>query len=404
MSGLTDVAKFNAIFDSDHNQYHDVESFAQMSQISKSTVYDWRSGKSTNIQSHNRRKLNEIWSLDPSLWLDTFYDSNDLLRKLPRYIKAPSAFAQLDAFERLKGEPQTVLSQEEEDELLGLAKSHPVSLPGQLDKKSSDFLFELAKLLKDRNQAMEAFTPLSIIEKRKDAFYYHFYPQISHLKAILCSHEKIGKWDEAIDELYFLYKVVGYHRNEPEILTLLASNLKRKAIFADSAKPLPKESVDKEMLEKALDLYKEAYAQSESWYDKLNEYYLTRILESIEKDDVEEDLEYVSISRPKDQDLTMEQKKNSDRNWWETVGELEFMMLTRKEDSRGRIDPAKFYWLAESSLEMYLEKNEISPFELSTTQRQLEIYRHYVDDEFAKKLLEILESLPVARGGCPDQT
>jgi len=385
---MTDVEKFRIIYQSNKfGEYKTQQEFSKLSGIARATLSDWLKKLTTieNISSENQKRLCDFWNLDSAVWDDEYKNEQTFLQSLDRYRKVQK-IGKYIVDER---EERIVLSNEEDDELARLSKQDIVAIPAHLELLSSDFLFDYARLLKSKNQAYEALLLLNLLEDRKDSFYYYFYAPISHLKAVLLSHESIGKWDEAIIHLQLLYKVLHYHLKEPEILTLLASNFKRKAIYGDKQKPLDKTDVDIDMLNKSLSIYDEAYyhkvalykqnSPSDFWYDAVNIAYIKKILFALVPHEYDINEVETSIESLKDETLKMWNHDSS--NWWDVISHIELLMLA------GDIDRA------DSELELYMNAHKIEPFEISTTRRQLDLFISYTDDINAKTLDAWLKSI-----------
>jgi len=380
---LSDVEKFLAIYHSGKfGSYSTDKAFCEASGINDSTLSGWVNSKIGRISKVNKQKLCHIWNLNCDVWTETFSNTHVFVQSLERFrqIEQPADLP-IDGYIIAQRDETIALSKKEEKELETLSKQSVLSIPPRLQELSSDYLFAYAGLLKAKNQAYEALMVLEVIAQRKDTFYYYFTAPIAHLKAVLLSHKSIGRWDDAIAELQFLYKVLHYHIKEPEILTLLASNLKRKATYGNNNKPLTKEDVDTELLERTLTIYREAYRTklhlhkqgkaSEFYYDAVNIAYLEKILTVIGRDEPDDE-SHQGMKELVEDVLTM--WKPDPDNWWEVISRIELLMLIG-DMSR-----------ADSELESYAHTHTIEPFEVTTTRRQLEQYIAYTDDVYAKTL------------------
>jgi len=379
---LSDAEKFLAIYHSGKfGSYATYKAFCEVSGIDDSTLSGWVNNKIGRISKPNKEKLCEVWSLSYDVWTESFSNKHVFVQSLERFrrIEQPADLP-VDGYIIAQRDETIALSKEEEKELETLSKQSVLSIPPHLQELSSDYLFAYAGLLKAKNQAYEALMVLDVIAQRKDTFYYYFAAPVAHLKAVLLSHKSIGRWNDAIAELQFLYKVLHYHVKEPEVLTLLASNLKRKATYGNNNKPLTKEDVDAELLERALTVYREAYRiklnlhkqgkESEFYYDAVNIAYLEKILEAIGRD--KQDEADQGVEKLVEEVLAM--WKPDPDNWWEVISRIELLMLIG-DMSR-----------ADSELESYVHTQAIEPFEVTTTRRQLEQYIAYTDDAHAKTL------------------
>ena len=241
---------------------------------------------------------------------------------------------------------------------------------------TSASLFKFAIELKKKNQIKESLETLKMIETHEGSFKYTFHHQIQHLKAILLSHDTLKDWNQSIDILRLLY-VANYHIEEPEIITLLASNYKRKALYRanDSQKWQEGEEIDMNLLSSATILYREAYeakTEASKYYDAINFAYLYKISNSLEAKE-STDIELKELY----QEL-MGQWRVDKSNWWEVSSQAEFLMLL------GDIDLAIF------KITEFLEEHTIEKFNIETTLRQLEMYLHYTQDTHAQNFHDYL--------------
>ena len=244
-----------------------------------------------------------------------------------------------------------------------------------LKKESIPFMFTLAKRLTSKNQVKEALKIFEWIESQNDSFKYTHKNKLQHQKAILLSHDTIKDWDGAIDILRSLYHASHYHLEEPEILTLLASNHKRKAL--DSAKS--RDEVDMNLLTSSLCLYEDSYnlkPNNKKHYDAINMAYLYNIVDAIESeyaDKTEIEILYKKLSEIWEVDTTQ---------WWDVCTHAEFLMLL------GEVD------LAIEKMDEFFKSysDNINPFAIEEVLfRQLRLYITFTDDEGAKRFLGYLE-------------
>jgi len=249
-----------------------------------------------------------------------------------------------------------------------------ILLENRLEKESTTFMFALAKRLTDKNNIQEALSVLEWINNRDDSFKYTSGNKLKHQKAILLSHNSIKDWDGAIDILRSLYHSCNYHLEEPEILTLLASNYKRKAL--DGSKN--KDEVDMNLLTSALCLYEDSYnlkPNNKKHYDAINMAYLYNIVDAIESeyaDKTEIEILYKKLSEIWEVDTTQ---------WWDVCTNAEFLMLL------GEVD------LAIEKMDEFFKfyGKTINPFAIEDVLfRQLRLYIKFTDDEGAKRFLGYL--------------
>lgn len=320
-------------------------------------------------QESIRQKISDAFELQYDVWesetsINTIHDFTNKLQR-GGYDKPKDP--EVDPLDRVVlGKVTDVLPAAEDYKLAFLKQFSPVEVPKNLEHFSAPFLFELAKYLQEVNQVEDALNVINTLLKSRESYKYKNKNEILHIRAILLSHDQIKKWDDAIDILLDLYMASRYHFIKPEVLTLLASNYKRKAFYEDEGSLKDPEDVDLDLVAQALSLYKEAYQlkeEQEKYYDAINIAYLTLILHHLE-----EQSEYKkSFNEIKEEvarlhrDLLKFWRIESD-DWWAMSTSLEFYLL--KGDEVGS--------------EMAF--NQIPPptaFELDVIQRQLTIYTHF---------------------------
>ena len=341
---------------------------------SASTVNSWMNGKTKDINAKNRGKICKIFQLSGDVWkrdlvtevflMNCFED----LELITKEIRAKSNIDKLifDKPTFISKKEQEMLKQDLEDEV-------------DLTEKTPEYLFAYAQKLKKDKKIAEALDVLEKIEEHDSSYKFTHYNQIEHLKAILFSHDKLKDWDRATTILKRLYSSAKYHLEEPEIITLIASNYKRKALYDKDKKTLlPINKVDMDLLVNAITLYQEAYAlkdSNEKYYDAVNDAYLHNIIDAIEPEESSlkeiEEL-YAKLSRV---------WKIDKESWWHVSSNAEFLMLL------GKIDLAILE--INDFLELHIKK--IDSFEMDATLRQLEIYIHFTQDKNAIKYAKNLK-------------
>jgi len=231
------------------------------------------------------------------------------------------------------------------------------------DNSSSVYLYEVAKLLKDFNYTNKALDIINNLLNKQDPFKYYFYNQLLHFKAILLSAENLNRFDEAIDILKLLYGVLKYHLQEPEVLTLLGSNYKRKAFYKD--KKLKKDIKKKDInyIVNSIYFYNEALKlNKDKYYNFLNILYLEKILTYHNNEDIDE------FIHKKSNDLSdiLNSWKPQRNNWWEMISYVEINILLKKD------------LLAD---EYFDQLPKPTKFQYNTSRRQMEIYNNFCPDD-----------------------
>lgn len=324
------------------------------------TFSSWKQKKIDGIRITGRNKISQYFQLKMSIWTDLFYTLDDFSKRLNTY-------RELKKYTY----PLNEVTQEEEERLALFGKEKNIDLSDFLLKKEGhSFMFKLAMLLKNNAQIEDALAVLEQIEESEHSFKYTYYNEIQHFKVDLLSHKSIYDWDKAIHILKVLESSGHYHEQEPEIITLLASNYKRKALSKtdDKSKWRNRKDIDMDLLSLAIIKYREAsdLRKKEKYYDAINFAYLHSIANSIQ----------MQYKNPKEiQNIYKEILKGwrIDRsNWWEVATNSEFLMLT------GRVE------LAKKLIESFLNSYVIKKFEIESTLRQLEMYVHFTDSEDGK--------------------
>jgi len=387
---LRDCEKFKIMRKVYPNIFIDTKQFAKKIGVGKATVFYWiQLEKKLNdkdalystgelikcsFNTKSKVKICQGFGLIDTVWSDSFYQAEDFEERLPDYkkVERKSSICIWTAEDR----PQKDIINFSELESLSTEDINAL-LENNLKSKSASFMLSFAQKLKKREHIMEALNVLEWIEKGEDTFKYIQGNKIKHLRAILLSHEKVKDWDGAIDILRSLYYSSGYHLEKPEILTLLASNYKRKAL--DSA--TSKEEIDMNFLMSSLCLYEDSMnlkPDNQKYYDAINLAYLYKIVDAIE-------VEYAN----KVELTTLSQKVESIKNekdWWEVSSKAEFLMLL------GQVDDAVL--LVNSFLENNIanpSRYEVDDFKMGVLLRQLKLYIDFTEDINAKKFLKEVE-------------
>ena len=382
---MTDLQKFKCLTVKYRDIYKDYERFAKRSGIGRSTVHNWEKGigKGT-INSANRAKICTVFGLEYDVWTEDFNTEHAFFKQLDQF-----RLKDIDAVDSIVIGDIAQMSDSEEKQIRALASEATIAIPANLEQYSYEFMFALAKLLKQKNQIRDAMRVLDVVMENEQ-FAYTYYGQLHHLRAVLLSHRDIQQWDEALKELRFLYKVVAYHLQEREVITLMASNLKRKALYHPNGTLNHPDQIECDMLGNALALYTEAYTFKEEehrYYDAINMAYLIAILDAVcdsdepEEEPVDVKAEISAIY------ASLKPKENGDRDWkancsdwWQVATKMEFLVLLGRADDAARVyDDYSFEHTPES-------------FDLDAIIRQLEAYTHFVDDSEAEAFLAFLKS------------
>lgn len=359
--------------------YEHYEVFAAKIDVSRATVNNWERMTGENIHAAKKEKIAQAFGLRYEVWADHFYTEQEFIQHLDDYQKIDIVNTSEHIQHNMIGDIIR-MTVDEEDELVFLKQESSISTPGSIEKYSPDFMFALAYALKDNNQIHDALRIIDVLLQSDRVYKYKYHNQILHLKAILLSHDDMKKWDEAIDILRLLYGACAYHTKEPEIITLTASNYKRKALYNSEGGFRSSEEVDRELIGQSIALYREAYGlkdTSEKYYDAINIASLTMILSVLEETDISEVKKECENLYSR---LQRDGWKVDSENWWEVATQMEFLVLL------GQLDEAKYL------LDEYLEFGNIpKKFDTETVVRQFKLYAHFVKDSVAQAYLEYLQ-------------
>ncbi|CAA6820670.1 MAG: Unknown protein [uncultured Sulfurovum sp.] len=366
---LKDSEKFKVMIKVYENIFVNKEYFANKIGMGRSTVFNWLQKENASFNTKSKTKICQAFNLLDTVWRDSFSNEKIFEKALSEYEKIISQPSIRVENTLVKLQKSTKVKQMKVDNLS--KEEMQILLESELEKKSAFFLFELSKVLQQQKEINEALRVLMLIESKESTFRYTHENQIRHQKAILLSSNDIKDWDTAIHILRSLYHSTHYHLKEPEILTLLASNYKRKALVHLDRR----EEVDMALITSAICLYEDAYhlkADNHKYYDAINLAYLYNLVDVIEieyADKKEIETLYAELLRVWRIDTN---------NWWEVCSDAEFLMLLGKVD------------LAILKLNSFLEKHKVEPFELAVTIRQLKLYIEFTEDQNAKAFLDYL--------------
>ena len=355
------------------------EHFAKLIGVGRSTVYEWfKEDKRVTFNTKSKSKISQTFGLLDTVWSEQYRLVEEFEKRLNDYKKIEHPSTDIDRWILVNLKEIDTEDNQMSIERLSLNEID-VLLSDRMKNRSASFMFEVAQKLKSQDRVHKALEVLGWIEEQKSSFWYIHENRIRHFKAVLLSHEQIQAWDEAIDILRSLYHGSNYHLKEPEILTLLASNYKRKALYSpiDTKKYRELNEVDMELMTSALCLYEDAYKlkpDNAKYYDAVNIAYLYNIIDTIEKEYANKKTEITSLYK----ELSMIWRIDKS-SWWEVGSDAELLMLL------GEVD------LAIIKIGDFLENYSVKEFDIKTTIRQLELYIHFSDDINAKRFLKFLK-------------
>ena len=283
---MTDIEKFQCMIQKYRNVYEHYESFADKINASKASVNNWENGVGSKFQTRTRAKVCDGFELKFEVWEDNYNSEQHFIKQLDTYLLVKSTYSVWE--KNTFGENIISMSDDEKKSIEKFSKQTLISISGNIEQCSADFMLALIELFRDKGQIEDALKVLEILLASDTLYKVRHYNKIQHLKAILLSSDKIGDWGGAIEILNLLYFSAKYHLENPEILTLLASNYKRKALYDKKGSLYPRGSSDINMnlLGRALVSYQESYSlkEQDKYYDAVNIAYLKAILSALEED------------------------------------------------------------------------------------------------------------------------
>ncbi|QOR61223.1 TRAFs-binding domain-containing protein [Sulfurovum sp. ST-21] len=386
---MTDIQKFQCMVSKYRDKYEHYEIFAEKIGASRAAVNNWENGAGNKLQTKNRTKICEGFGLRYDVWTEHYYTEQEFMKHLDTYLLDQDTPV-WEEKEKVFFDDIIKMSPAEEEQIKILDTQDPVSLPGNIEGYSPDFMMALIRLLKDNNQIEDALRITDVLLASNTLYKAKHYNLIQHLKAVLLSSERVRDWDGALDILNILYFSAGYHMEEPEVLTLIASNYKRKALYSEKGTLNPPDVryIDMDLLGKAQASYRESYGlkKEERYYDAINIAYLIGIINALETDSEQTDTR--SEIKALYEEVHKSGWKTNEDDWWEVATEIEFLVLMDKmHDAIGKLND-------------YLDWNEksLKKFDMGTTIRQLELYIHFTGDNSAKEFLDYMKECQEAIG------
>lgn len=267
---------------------------------------------------------------------------------------------------------EDAMTKEEEKKLFDIVHVSKEEFKNNLSKKenligSDKYIFNLASYAFDRGLVDECMILLDNLTKTSQE-----YPQkvkFLQLKAKVLSYQ--NKDREAIEILKELIEITK-PSIDAESNNLLAASIKRDA-FSEYEKYSDEKLLVKRLSE-AKDIYHSVYKLNTDYYPALNYIYLNFMLGYINN----EDKKYFIDLQNKTKSI-WESTNHKITDWWSFVANVEYLILM------GQYDDAK------QQLEIHfdeLDKDEITEFNISSTLRQLNLYRNFCNE---KELSDIIE-------------
>lgn len=272
---------------------------------------------------------------------------------------------------------EDTMTKEEEKRLFDIVHTSRDEIKVNLSKKenligSDKYIFNLAHYAFERNLLGECNLLLEQLEVNSSK--YLSKKRFMQLKAKLYS--SLQKDREAIE---ILNKLIEQQKPQLDVesYSLLAASIKRKA-FSDY--DLYGDEIDFiNKLTEAKNIYYSIYQLNQDYYPALNFIYISFMLAYLnnEKQNFFKDLKHQA------EEIWIE-TSHKVTDWWSFISNIEFLILTSNYDE------------AQQQLEVHfdeLDKEDISEFNISSTLRQLNLYKNFCNDEELKKIIEYISNI-----------
>lgn len=183
--------------------------------------------------------------------------------------------------------PEPAAMTSEEKESISYYRTNSVDyyqriVPGlnqeKIEGRTGYYLFELAQVCKDVGLYNKAIDLLEAVQSYKEEVYgielFPFRHRRDLLKLKANCLTRVGKYEEAADLIYGLWHT---GMQDPDTLSMLAAQYKRRALFDQSGQYLQDRNID--LLTRAKELYLEAFRLDiENYYPAINAAYLYKML------------------------------------------------------------------------------------------------------------------------------
>ena len=148
------------------------------------TINTWENQTGNIPNSTIKKDLANMFGMQYIMWAKSYADIQSFKRdleilKIPTNSSEKSNKDELD--KKILGAIST-LPLHEESELEFISQIIPIEIPENLQNFSANFMFNLAKLLKQHNQARDALYVLEVLEKSLEPFLFYHRKEIQHLK------------------------------------------------------------------------------------------------------------------------------------------------------------------------------------------------------------------------------
>jgi len=266
------------------------------------------------------------------------------------------------------------MTKEEEKKLFNIVHTSKDLFKINLSKEenlvgSDTYLFNLAQYAFDRNLIEESSLVIKKLEELQSK--YVCKEEFMQLKAkTLSSLEKDKEAIVVLKELIAIEKP----KLDAETYSLLAASIKRDA-FKEYEHYGDEKNLIKD-LQEATHIYHSVYILNKEYYSALNYIYLNYMLAYL----TEKESDYFNDLREESETIW----KNTNHkivDWWSFISNVEFLILIGE------------YEKAKEELKTYfdaLNREDITEFNISSTLRQLNLYRNFCNDTELKNIIEFI--------------
>jgi len=281
-----------------------------------------------------------------------------------------------------KDKKEESMKQEERDKLYDMIHVSRSQLELNLSdvektQGSCEYRMNLALYAFERNLSTQALALVNSLTNSEE-----FKNNIEYLQLHAKLLSNLEQDDKAIKVLERLIEIQK-PSIDVESYNLLAASIKRKGIndyFDENNENNENQEKLYSELQKSKDIYSSIYKINKDYYPAINIIYLSIMLINIESNNKEE----VDAEINKLKELWVQSNINDElikKNWWTCISDVEYLILIA--DYENALIKLGEYMSG-------LSEEEISDFSISSTIRQVELYKHFcTDSELGKFILEL---------------
>jgi tetratricopeptide (TPR) repeat protein len=240
------------------------------------------------------------------------------------------------------------------------------------DNINENYLLEVAKICKNFGLYTQS---LQIIDKIENQYQnvdgvnlvlYKYNIQLMKLKTNCLT--RLGQYEDASNIIYGVWQL---NNKDSDTLSMLAAQYKRRALTDENGNFVNKENINLELLERALNLYIEAFRLDiEDYYPAINIAYLYKIMGGVQAGRGNKLANFIQKTW----------QNYDEKDWWLDITLLECDII---QDDLENID---------IKLDKLLNQYKPNYFEKRAVLEQIDLYKHFVDiDDSIEKILKKLK-------------